>query len=156
MSITQRVLLSSSIRLLTAALLLLLGLVTAAPAAAQSSRAGTGEVIAVRELTLKRGINPADFERFVMERFNPAWEGAVPGVKAYIAKADRGARRGRYALVYIFDSEKTRNAIAPVEDRGAAEAFRPVLDRLFSGPNQELVTMYLEAEPAYTDYVVLR
>lgn len=141
---------------LTALLLVLLGLGMSDPAAAQSSRTGTGEVISVRELTLKAGVNPADFERFVVQTFNPAWEGAVPGMKVYVAKGDRGARTGGYVLLIIFDSEKTRNVIVPVQGGGVAEAFRPILDGLLSGPYQKLITSYLESDPPFTDYVVLR
>jgi hypothetical protein len=46
----------------------------------------------------KAGIDPAKFERFVTRTYNRAWEGAVAGMKGYIAKADRGAHKGNYAL----------------------------------------------------------
>ena len=58
------------------------------PTFAQAPRAGTGEVIAVRELELKAGVDPAQFERFARATYNPGWEGVVPGLKAYIGKAE--------------------------------------------------------------------
>jgi hypothetical protein len=77
------------------------------PALAQPSRARTGEVIAIRELQLKAGADAVQFEQFVRSTYNRAWEGAVPGIRGYIAKADRGAQKGGYALILIFDDEKT-------------------------------------------------
>jgi hypothetical protein len=126
------------------------------PVFAQSSRAGTGEVIAVRELQLKAGVDVAQFEGFVRSTYNPAWEGAVPGVKGYIAKADRGAQKGSYALFLIFDGEKTRDAIFPKEGGGASQPFAPALQRPLA-LNQEL-DKYVEPGTlsVYTDYVVMR
>jgi hypothetical protein len=125
-------------------------------APAQSSRAGTGEVIAMRELQLKAGVDPNQFEQFVSGTYNPALEGAVPGMKGYIAKGDRGVRRGAYALILIFDSEKTRNAIYPKAGAGASERFAPLLQRPLT-LTQEL-EKFIEpgSVSAYTDYVVLR
>ena len=126
------------------------------PVFAQSSRAGTGEVIAVRELQLKAGVDATQFEGFVRSTYNPAWEGAVPGVKGYIARADRGAQKGSYALFLIFDGEKTRDAIFPKEGGGASPAFAPALQRPLA-LNQEL-DKYVEPGTlsVYTDYVVIR
>ena len=126
------------------------------PALAQPSRARTGEVIAIRELELKAGADAAQFEQFVRSTYNPAWEGAVPGIKGYIAKADRGAQKGSYTLILIFDGEKTRDTIFPKEGGGGSAAFAPLLQPPLA-LNQELDKF---VEPGslsvYTDYVVLR
>ena len=109
----------SSRWLLASATLAFVMLVLSAPAPAQPPRAGSGEVIAIRELKLKPGIDAGQFEQFVTRTYNRAWEGAVPGLKAYIAKGDRGVRKDSYALLLIFDTEKTRNAIFPKAGSGA-------------------------------------
>jgi hypothetical protein len=123
---------------------------------AQMPRTGVGEVVAIREIELKPGADVAEFERFVIGTYNPAWEGAVPGARGYIARGDRGVHKGRYAFVFIFDSENTRNAIFPKEGTGASERFLPLLEGPF-GANKAL-DKYIE--PAsfsiYTDYVALR
>lgn len=126
------------------------------PVLAQPSRAGTGEVIAVRELELKAGVEAPQFERFAKETYNPGWEAAVPGLKAYIGKADRGALKGGYALILIFESEKARDAIFPKEGGGASPTFASKLKGPFA-LNQEL-EKYLEpgALSVYTDYVAMR
>jgi hypothetical protein len=126
------------------------------PVFAQPSRTATGEVIAVRELQLKAAVNAAQFERFARDTYNPGWEGAVPGLKAYIGKADRGAQKGSYALILVFDGEKTRDAIFPKEGGGVSPTFAPLLKGPFA-LNQEL-EKYLEpgSLSVYTDYVAMR
>jgi len=126
------------------------------PMFAQAPRAGTGEVIAVRELELKAGVDTAQFERFARVTYNPGWEGVVPGLRAYLGKADRGALKGGYALILVFDGEKTRDAIFPKEGGGASPLFAPLLKGPFA-LNQEL-EKYLEpgALSVYTDYVAMR
>ena len=71
----------------------------------QSSHTGKGKVIAVRFLELKAEVDTAEFEKFAYEEFNPAHEGALPGLSEYIAKSDRGDNEGSYVLFMVFDSQ---------------------------------------------------
>ena len=155
MAIQHRVHIGSPRRVLAAATLALVALVLTVPAA-QSSRTRSGEVIAVRELKLKDGADVKQFEQFVTGTYNPAWEGAVPGMKGYIAKGDRGVRSGSYALILVFDSQKTRDAIFPKAGAGVSERFAPLVQGLFD--LNEQLDKYVEpgSLSAYTDYVVLR
>jgi hypothetical protein len=139
---------------LAAALVVAIGALL--PVLAQPSRAGAAEVTAVRELQLKAAVNPVEFERFARETYNPGWEGAVPGLRAFIGKADRGAQKGSYALILVFDAVKTRDAIYPKEGGGASPTFAPILQRPFT-LNQEL-EKYLEpgSLSVYTDYAAIR
>jgi hypothetical protein len=123
--------------------------------AAQRPAAG-GEVVAVRELQLKAGVDAAQFEQFVRATYNPGWATAVAGLRGYIAKGDRGAQKGTYALFLVFDSQQTRDAIFPKEGGGAAAAFTAKLQAP-TALNQQL-EKYLEpgSLSVYTDYVVLR
>ena len=143
-------------RHLAIALLAIIGLVLAESAIAQSSRAGTGELIGVREIKLKPDVDPAEFDRFVAEEFNPAWEGAMPGVRAYIAKAKRGEKMGSYIHFIIFDSEKTRDLMLP-DDQPVPWAAE-LLEKLPTF--EEEFERYVEGGAGYmetyTDYVVLR
>jgi hypothetical protein len=143
-------------RLLALALLSAVAFGTVAAALAQGPRKGTDEVIAVREFELRAGVDLAAFERFVTETYNPGWADVVPGVRGYIAKGDRGAHKGRYAFILIFDSQKVRDDIFPKESEGAAERFAPMLERALA-LNAQLDKFI---EPAsfsiYTDYVPLR
>lgn len=145
----------SSTYLLSAALLIPCALTMTGTASAQATRAATGEVVTIRELKLKAGTDRKLFERFIVERYNPAMEGALPGVKSYIAKADRGVRKGSYVHIFVFDSERTRNAIAPTE--GKMSDWASTMWQKLQAIQQE-VDKYVEAGWAdvYVDYVVLR
>ena len=151
----------SPTRLLSLALLALIGLSTADSALAQSPRAGTGEVLSIRELRLKPGVDPAEFERFVKETYNPRFEQLhFPGWRGYILKADRGTRKGSYIHVYAVESERTRNAFFPTEEGVLSEKSAPLAAELLEEVrrlNQEL-ERYVEPgwHDVYTDYVVLR
>jgi len=150
---TRRI--DSSIGPIALVLLTIAGFTLGGPALAQSSRAAD-EVVAIRELELKPGIDIAEFERFVTSTYNPGWDGALTGVRGYIAKADRGVHKGRYAFVLIFDSVKTRNAIFPKEGGGASEQFQAALEKPLGLIKQ--LDKYIEPGTfsAYTDYVSLR
>lgn len=156
MSIHHSVFLSTTNRLFFITLLLTVGLVTTDSALAQSSRAGTGEVIAIRECKIKAGIDTLKFERFVIEKYNPAMEGAFPGVKSFITKVDRGQKKGSYAHFFIFDSQNTLHAISPEEGGEMAAWFVPFWEK--SEPIRNELDKYLEEGwmAKFTDYVVLR
>jgi hypothetical protein len=146
----------ASKRTLALAVLIVVSLAVIVQAVAQPPRGGTGEVVAIRELEMKPDASLEQFERFVTGTYNPAWEGAVPGMRGYIAKGDRGANKGRYAFVLIFDSERTRDAIFPKEGAGASDRFGPLLKQ----PLALIKELDKFIEPGsfsiYTDYVALR
>jgi hypothetical protein len=126
------------------------------PAFAQTSPAVSGEVIAVRELQLKADTDIAQFERFIRDTYNPAWDKTISGMRGYIGKADRGAQKGSYALIFVFDGVKARDAIFPKEGGGVAPEFAARVQKLLA-LNPEL-EKFLEPGTlsVYTDYVVLR
>jgi hypothetical protein len=126
------------------------------PAFAQTPVAMPGEVIAVRELQLKAGADTGQFERFVRSTYNPAWDKAIPGMRGYVGKADRGAQKGTYALFIVFDSMKTRDSIFPKEGGGVAPEFAARVQKLLA-LNPEL-EKFLEPGTlsVYNDYVVMR
>ena len=88
--------------------------------------------------------------------YNPAWEGAVPGIKAFVVKADRGENKGSYAIIMTFDSERTRDLVVPTEGGGISETSGPLLRE----PNKlnARLSEFVESGwmGTYTDYVVLR
>ena len=125
-------------------------------ASARATRAGTGQVIVLRELELKPGASVAEFEQFVLETFNPAWQDAAPGLKGYIARGDRGVKKGGYAFVMVFDSEKTRNAMYPAPGGDVSEEFMPRMEKPLglAAPLEKWVDT--STIGVYTDYVEMR
>jgi len=156
MTILYKLHIGVATRHLAIALLAIIGLLVADSAIAQSSRAGTGELIGVREIKLKPGVDPAEFERFVAEQFNPSREGAYPGIREYIAKAKRGEKMGSYIHFIIFDSENTRDLMVP-----DGQSVPWVAELIEKQPTfEEEFNRYVEGGAGYfetyTDYVVLR
>ena len=156
MFIAHEVFINSTKRLIAFASLVSVGLLAVVSASAQSSRAGTGEVIAIRECKLKAGVDSVKFERFIIEKYNPAMEGAFPGVKSFVTKSDRGQKKGSYAHLFIFDSQKTLHSIAPEEGGKMGAWFVPFWEK--SAPIRKELDAYLEEGwmAKFTDYVVLR
>ena len=143
-------------RLIAVTLLVIVGLLAVDSVLAQSSRAGTGEVIAIRECKLKAGVDSVKFERFIIEKYNPEMEGAFPGVKSFVTKVDRGQKKGSYAHFFIFDAQKTLHAISPEEGGKMADWFVPFWEK--TAPIRNELDKYLEEGwmANFTDYVVLR
>lgn len=124
---------------------------------AVQAQSDTGKVLSIREIELKEGADTAAFERFIRERYNPAFDGAIPGFTAYIVRGDRGEGKGRYLLVYEFDSARTRNAMFPEDGGGLSETFAPFFEQLpdFSAEFGTFVVVE-EAPRRYTDYVMVK
>lgn len=156
MSTSHVVFVNSTNRLIAITLLVIVGLMAVDSAVAQSSRAGTGEVIAIRECKLKAGVDSVKFERFIIEKYNPAMEGAFPGVKSFVTKSDRGQKKGSYAHFFIFDSQKTLHAISPEDGGEMASWFVPFWEK--SAAIRNKLDTYLEEGwmAKRSDYVVLR
>ncbi len=119
-----------------------------------------GKVVAVREVTLKAGVDPDEFERFAAEEFTPTFSKYVPGVRAFILKGNRGDRKDNYAFVLVFDSQSTRDFYFPREHEGetsvqgtALELWKPGQE-MIRGRLMEYVDGISETE-GYTDYVPL-
>lgn len=137
---------------LLGALFILGGSIGLEPAAAQPT--ASGEVVAIRPLTLQADVDTAAFERFARTRYNPGWAHVTPGMTVSIMKADRGTRKGTYVLAFIFDSETTRNAYFPQEGSEGTETFQAYI-REVQDLSEELLG-YVEEIGTYTDYVALR
>ncbi|GAA3626835.1 hypothetical protein [Microlunatus ginsengisoli] len=111
------------------------------------------KLVGVHALELRPGVDPAAFEQVCAEvvgvRMYPGWS-------TRILKGERGARAGKYAVVFEIDSVEDRDRIFPEPDQHSAEAQQfdnehpessAVWDRLF-----ELVD--LEAD-VVTDYLIV-
>ena len=119
-----------------------------------------GNIVAVRDLTLKDGVDAADFEKFAIEKFTPVFQQKVPGVKAYIMKGNRGDKKGSYSYVLIFDSENTRDFYYPFE-HGGEESVPATSEPLWLPAREAIYTELVKyvdmigETKGYTDYLVL-
>jgi hypothetical protein len=114
-----------------------------------------GEVVALRPITIKQGADAKAFEKYVAATYTPAFDKFVPGVQAFVMRADRGKDKGQYVQVFVFDSAETRDFYFPQEGGDLSEAGAKLWDPL---PDFDM-SMYLAPADSttvnYTDYVVI-
>lgn len=77
-------------------------------------------LVGLKDVKLKPGVDPADFERFVVRTFVPEASRFYPGAKFLVLKGDRGAEVGSYLFVLIFDTKEIRDLYFPAEGEPSA------------------------------------
>lgn len=120
--------------------------------AANCSAQGGPPLYGMHEIELKAGVSADAFEKFVREEFAPAWVTPVNGLQLVILKGERGAREGKYQLVFAFSSIEDRSRHFPAEAaptdlyRKTMQPRAAVFDKLgeFLADNAD--------EASYTDY----
>ncbi len=70
------------------------------------------KVFGMHMIALRQGVKPEDFERFVVEKVHPSFQG-TQGVCNYLLKGDRGDREGRYLWMIEFPSVEARDQLFP-------------------------------------------
>jgi hypothetical protein len=103
----------------------------------------------VREIELRPGVDPGEFERFVAEEWYRAWRWR--GVRLRVLKGDRGARVGKYLLLMEFDDVATRDRYFPPPG-GPSEATRRLLEAVGTVEKRRRALM---GRGAWTDYVAV-
>ena len=138
-------------------LLILFGmLINGTTLLSQITYSGKGEVVAVRFLEMKENIDVSEFEKFAVEEFNSNFDRAVPGLKQYISKSDRGIAVDSYAMLMIFDSQIVRNTMIP--NKKSSEWLNTIMEEknLWSLWNKLSTYVTDESLSNYNDFVELR
>ena len=138
-------------------LLILFGiLINGTTLLSQITYSGKGEVVAVRFLELKENIDISEFEKFAVGEFNSKFDGAIPGLKQYISKSDRGIAVDSYAMLMIFDSQIVRNTMIP--DKKSSEWLDAIMEEknLWALWNKLGTYVTDESLSIYNDFVELR
>jgi hypothetical protein len=110
------------------------------------------KVFSIHEIELHPGVDPEEFERFVVESSYPE----MPGTKTYYLKGYRGDRAGKYALLLETVSIERLLQLFPTEAWFSEEARQyfdsEALQKHFARWGQ------LGERPGavYTDYVVVK
>jgi hypothetical protein len=113
-------------------------------------------VLGLHHLSLKDGVTPEDFERFVAEEWSPVFSGLFPGIRIMVAKGDRGAGVGDYLLVYDIQSMYVRKWYWPVAGGEGTEAATALRETCGNACSDAIDKFYSMAEnTGYTDYVEL-
>lgn len=113
------------------------------------------QVISVHEYELKPGVEEAQFER----AFQEAEERGVfelPGlVKYHFVKGIRGARRGKYAVLWVYESQKAWERLWGAIDQPIPKSKYP---EKWSVWEDEFLANFLDQDPnriSYTSYLVV-
>jgi hypothetical protein len=116
-------------------------------------RKGQTPVVSVREFELKPGIKVEDFEAFARRELSEAQTRGNPGLRMHILRGDRGEHKGRYVLVWEFDSVAARDQCFPKEGAGSSAAFRETWSRIRVMLGK--FASYVREKGSYTDYVLV-
>ncbi len=138
----------------TATLVVTLALVPAVSSPAQPPAGDNARrVVALREITLKSGVNVQEFERYFSDVYARTTAERIPGLQIYLLRGERGDRKDKYLMVWEFDSLVRRNEYFP-QPAVASERWTQLTQNM---PQFEL-DKYLEPAEGdrYTDYLVLR
>jgi len=108
----------------------------------------------VHRITLKAGVDEAEFERFAVEEMAPAFS-SIPGLTWRFLKGERGDRAGKYLVLWEVESVEMRDLYFPVAGEGGAEEFERLEEELQPVPQRwaEMVASF--SDPSFTDYLVL-
>jgi hypothetical protein len=108
------------------------------------------KVFGIREIELPPEAEPDEYERVAEEIASLA---ELPGWKSHLLKADRGARAGKYLIMFEIESVEARDRFFPRPDEGSEEWDR-YLEQHPEVPAAFERAGYSETN-VWTDYVTL-
>ena len=114
------------------------------------------KVFGIQEIELRPGVKGEEFERYFREEIGTIAP-VFPGWKMFLAKSDRGARNGKYAIVFEIESVEARNRMNPMPDVQSEELLR-LLQESGMGKAMEKWDQYsssISGESRSYDYVVV-
>ena len=113
---------------------------------------GTGKVRGIHNFTLKDGVEPQEFERFITEEWNPVMQELWPGAQNMFMKGERGPHVGQYIMVIEMNSLYVRNFYWPTG--GASEAAKAIQENWGDAYTQVMNRgSELAERTEWTDYV---
>jgi hypothetical protein len=116
---------------------------------------GTGQVLGIHILSLKKDVQPAQFEKFIVEEWAPVIQDIFPGMKIMVMKGERGSRINQYILAYDISSLYVRNFYVPKPGQSseiATQIIQACGDKC--GKLQQRFEQMVD-RPEWTDYVAL-
>jgi len=115
-------------------------------------------VYGMHEIELHPGVNEEEFENFFLKEM--ATSPMYPGWRVQLLKGDRGARKGKYLVLFDIESLESRDRFSAAPNESSKEADRfeganeDVLEPLFQKWNAFSPTN-IALNPNYTDYILL-
>ena len=72
-----------------------------------------GKMLGLHHLTLKEGVTPGEFEKFVRDEWEPAVSGFWPGISIMVMKGERNAKPNEYIMAFDIQSKFVRDYWIP-------------------------------------------
>jgi len=120
---------------------------------------GGPAAFALWPLTLKEGVSPEVFEAFI--KGMPSLENLIPGVEFRFFKGDRGVDKGKFIVLWVYDSVKVRDFYFP-QDEGEnplwqawVSASNGLLRRVVEQTSQYLAPDDPDGKTNVSDYVAV-
>ena len=107
------------------------------------------KIYGITPIELRDGVKGEEFETFWLNEYAP--QGKVLGWTSHLLKADRGERKGKYAVIWEKPTVESRDRI--VTDDGLTDEGQRLLGAHFAKMNEKLDT-FVTGWP-HTDYVEL-
>jgi hypothetical protein len=116
---------------------------------------GTGKVLGIHYYTLRQGVAPSAFEKFIVNEWEPVISERFPGIKMMIMKGERGSKIGQYVMVYDITSLYVRDFYWPSAG-GSTDAANAIIESCGDQCSQLWTRFGEMAERTdWTDYVGL-
>ena len=108
-----------------------------------------GETIFISTSSLKKDIDPGNYESFMLSELVPAWNRNSPEATMYLLKADRGDRNGEYLTICMAPGKEIPEKLG----KGSPFADKSVVS--VAGDLSKLPSAFLENPEEYTKYQLL-
>jgi hypothetical protein len=124
-------------------------------ATTEADRPSNQRLLGIHHFSLKDGVKPEDFERFIVEKWNPVMSDRFPGIHLMLVKGERNARDGEYLMVYDIQSVYVRDWYWPSSDEQteASEAIWENCGEACSDVDERFASM--AERTRWADYVEL-
>jgi len=113
-----------------------------------------GEIIAVRYFDIDLELQD-EFETFIENEYHQAYQENIDGFYNYVLKGDRGAKKGSYLLLSVFDSADRRDLYFPVPLGPSSHDFHSQWLKLETTSRKFDTYAPEDLEFKYTDYIVV-
>ena len=99
--------------------LVMVVLLTLASCEKQEEELVTAKVLGIHEFELSPGVDPEEYEEYVIETMNLLTR--PEGLKVYVLKGDQGEREGKYIAIYALESVELRDRYWPASGEQSEE-----------------------------------
>lgn len=133
-------------------LCLLIG-ISAIQLPAQTLKKGVVVSVNTYTINLNPDVTMNQFLDFFMNKYIPEYEKNFPGVREFVASADRGQNKNQIGTITYYESIAVRNKYYPSEGEEMSDIAKAALEKM-KALNEEFNKYVVEVRRDYTDWVI--